>query len=171
VIRGAALVVAALAVVGVMLIAPAVADAASTAQLDSKRLAKQVTATVAPSYPDLPVTTVTCPKKIPRKAATVAICDADAGGLSLQFKVTQTDRKGNVTIESTQAVIPKARAEDLVRNNATLPVTVDCGPDAYIVRPPGFPFSCTATFNDGTVNQVTLSPTDVAGNVTITQVS
>ena len=68
-------------------------------------------------------------------------------------------------------MIPKLKAEELVKNNATLPVTVDCGPDAYIVRPPGFPIACTARFNDGTVQQVTLSPTDVAGNATITQVS
>jgi hypothetical protein len=170
VVRGAGLIIAALAAVGVMLAAPAVAGAASAGQLDSKKLAKQVQATVAPSYPDLPITTVTCPKKIPRKAGTVVLCDADASGVSLELKVTQTDRKGNVTIESTQAVIPKARAEDLVRNNATLPVTVDCGPDPYIVRPPGFPFFCTARFNDGTTYQVTVSPNDIAGNVTITQV-
>ena len=159
--------IAVLAAAGVLFVAPA---AGAAAELDSKRLAKQVATTIAPSYPDLPVTTATCPKKIPRKAGTAVICDVTAGGLSLQFKVTQTDRKGDVTIESTQAVIPKARAEELVRNNATLPVTVDCGPDAYIVRPPGFPFNCTARFNDGTVQQVTLSPTDVAGNATITQV-
>jgi hypothetical protein len=159
--------IAVLAAAGVLFVAPA---AGAAAELDSKRLAKQVGTTVAPSYPDLPVTIVTCPKKIPRKAGTAVICDVTAGGLSLQFKVTQTDRKGDVTIESTQAVIPKAKAEELVRNNATLPVTVDCGPDAYIVRPPGFPFACTARFNDGTVQQVTLSPTDVAGNATITQV-
>jgi hypothetical protein len=171
VIRGAGLVVTALAAVGVMLIAPTVGGAASAGQLEGKRLAQQVVATVAPSYPDLPIISVVCPKKIPRKAGTVVICEADASGVSLEFKVTQMDRKGNVTIESTQAVIPKARAEDLVRNNATLPVTVDCGPDAYIVRPPGYPFSCTARFNDGTTYQVTVSPNDVAGNVTITQVS
>ena len=169
-IRSAGLFVAAVAALGVMLIAPAAVGAASVGQLDSKRLAKQVAATVGPAYPDLPITSVNCPKKIPRKAGTAVICDADAGGFSLEFKVTQTNRKGNVTIESTQAVIPKARAEDLVRNNATLPATVDCGPDGYIVRPPGFPFSCTARFGDGTVQQVTMSPNDVAGNVTITQV-
>jgi hypothetical protein len=161
------LTIAVLAAAGALLVTPA---AAATNELDSKRLAKQVAVTVGPSIPDLPITTVTCPKKIPRKAATAVICVADASGVSLEFKVTQIDRKGNVTIESTQAVIPKARAEELVRNNATLPVTVDCGADNYIVRPPGFPFSCTARFNDGTVQQVTVSPTDVAGNATITQV-
>ena len=160
--------IAVLAAAGVLLVAPA---AGAAPELDSKRLAKQVSATVAPSYPDLPVTASTCPKKIPRKAGTAVTCDVTAGGLSLQFKVTQTDKLGNVTIESTQAVIPRLKAEELVKNNATLPVAVDCGPDAYIVRPPGFPFSCTARFNDGTVQQVTLSPTDVAGNATITQVS
>jgi hypothetical protein len=160
--------IAVLASAGVLLGAPA---AGAAAELDGKRLAKQVAATVGPSVPDLPVTTVTCPKKIPRKAATVVLCEVDASGYSLEIRVTQTDRKGNVTIESTQAVIPKAKAEELVRNNATLPVVVDCGPDNYIVRPPGFPFFCTARFNDGTVQQVTVSPTDVAGNATITQVS
>jgi hypothetical protein len=162
------LLIAVHAAAGVLLVAPA---AGAAPELDSKRLAKQVSATVAPSYPGLPVTASTCPKKIPRKAGTAVTCDVTAGGLSLQFKVTQTDKLGNVTIESTQAVIPRLKAEELVKNNATLPVAVDCGPDAYIVRPPGFPFSCTARFNDGTVQQVTLSPTDVAGNATITQVS
>ena len=130
-----------LASAGVFLVAPV---AAGAAELDSKRLAKQVAATVAPAYPDLPIGFVKCPNKIARKAGTVVICDADAGGYSLQFRVTQTDRTGGVTIEST---------------------------DAYIVRPPGFTFACTARFNDGTVQQVSLSPTDVAGNTTITQVS
>ena len=159
--------IAVLAAAGVLLVAPA---AGAASELDSKRLAKQVGATIAPSFPDLPVTEATCPKKIPRKTATVVVCDVTAGGLSLQFKVTQTDKKGDVTIESTQAVIPRLKAEELVRNNATLPVTVDCGTDAYIVRPPGAPFACTARFNDGTVQQVTVAPTDVAGNAKITQV-
>ena len=166
-IRAAGLTIAVLAAAGMLSVAPA---AGAAPELDSKRLAKQVAATISPSFPDLPVTITTCPKKIPRKAGTAVICDVTAGGLSLQFKVTQTDKKGAVTIESTQAVIPKLKAEELVKNNATLPVTVDCGPDAYIVRPPGVPFNCTARFNDGTVQQVTLSPTDVAGNATITQV-
>ena len=81
--------IAVLAAAGVLLVAPA---AGAAPELDSKRLAKQVSATVAPSYPDLPVTASTCPKKIPRKAGTVVVCDADASGVSLEFKVTQTDR-------------------------------------------------------------------------------
>ena len=171
-IRAAGLLAAVLAAVGVLFAAAAAGAAGAASGLDSKRLAKQVAATVAPAYPDLPVTESSCPKKIPRKTGTVVVCDVTAGGLSLQFKVTETDKKGAVTIESTQAVIPRLKAEELVKNNSTLPasVAVDCGSDAYIVRPPGFPFTCTARFNDGTVQQVTLSPTDVAGNATITQV-
>jgi hypothetical protein len=149
-------------------LAPASAGAAET--VNPKRLAKQVAATVTAAYPDLPVTTVKCPKAIKRKPGTTAVCVATAGGLSLEMLVTVTDKKGGVSIESTQAVIAKARAEEFVRYNATLPVVVDCGPDAYIVRPPGSPFECTATFADGTVQQVFLSPSDVAGTVTITQV-
>ena len=146
------------------------AGTASAAELDHKKLAKQVGAVVGPAYPDLPLGKVTCPKKIKRAAGTDTVCVADAGGLSLEIKVTQNDRKGNVTIESTQAVIPKAKAEALVAANATLPVTVDCGPDPYLVRPPGFPIACTAQFADGFTQQVTLSVSDTAGNATITQV-
>jgi hypothetical protein len=47
---------------------------------------------------------------------------------------------------------------------------VDCGPDTYIVRLPGAPFTCTVRFADGTTQQVSVSVVDVAGNVTITQV-
>ena len=149
-------------------LAPASAGAAQP--INQKRLAKQVGATVTAAYPDLPVTKVQCPKVVKRKPGTTAVCVATAGGISLEMLVTVTDKKGGVTIESTQAVIAKARAEEFVRSNATLPVVVDCGPDAYIVRPPGSTFLCTATFADGTVQQVFLSPTDVAGTVTITQV-
>lgn len=146
------------------------AGVAGAAELDHKKLARQVAAVVGPAYPDLPLGKVTCPKKIKRAAGVVTSCVADAGGLSLEMKVTQTDKKGNVTIESTQAVIPKAKVEALVSANATLPATVDCGPDPYLVRPPGFPIGCTAKFADGTTQQVSLSVADVAGNVKITQV-
>ena len=88
---------------------------ASAADLNHKRLAKQVAAAVQPAYPELPVGAVTCPKKIKQASGTTAMCVADVGGLSLQMRVTQTDRKGNVTIESTQAVIPKAKVEQFVR--------------------------------------------------------
>ena len=85
--------------------------------------------------------------------------------------VTVADKKGNVSIASTQAVIPKANAEYMVATGSTLPVTADCGPAPYIVRAPGESFVCTATFADGTRQQVTITPTDVAGNATITAVA
>jgi hypothetical protein len=144
--------------------------AGAAARLDPKRLAKQVSASVAAAYPDLPVTKAVCPGRIPRTRGATGLCTVTAGGLSLQMRVTATDARGSVAIESTQAVIPKAHAEAFVRDNATLPAIVDCGPDPYLVRPPGVPFSCTVRFADGTVNQVTLSPADETGTVTITQV-
>ena len=52
-IRGTGLILAVLAATGVLFAAPAVGAAA---ELDSKRLAKQVAVTVGPSFPDLPVT-------------------------------------------------------------------------------------------------------------------
>jgi hypothetical protein len=139
--------------------------------LDTRRLTKEVAVAVRSAQPDLPVTAVRCPKRIRRKADTTTFCVATAGGLSLLMRVTLTDDKGGVAITSTQAVIAKAKAEEFVAANATLPAQVDCGPDPYIVRAPGSPFVCSARFDDGTTQQVTLSPVDVAGTVTITQVA
>jgi len=147
----------------------AVPPAAGAAELlDRKRLAQQVGTTVGTAYPDLPVSTVKCsPKKVKRKAGAVATCTVTAGTYQLAMLVTVADKKGNVTIASTQAVIPKANVEFLVAGNATLPATADCGPDAYLVRLPGEPIACTATFADGTQSQVTVTPTDTLGNATI----
>lgn len=147
------------------------AGMAGAADLDHKNLAKQVAVVVAPAYPDLPLGKVSCPKKIKRAVGTITTCLADAGGLSLEMKVTQTDKKGNVTIESTQAVIPKGAIEAFIAANATLPVTANCGPEPYLVRPPGTPVACTARFTDGTTQQVSVTVTDVAGNVMILQVT
>jgi len=156
------------AAIALAVLAPEGAGAAQP--INAKRLGQQVTTAVGAAYPDLPVTRVQCPKTIKRKVGTTGVCLVTAGGLSLQMLVTVANRRGVVSIESTQAVIAKAKAEEFVRDNATLPVVVDCGPDPYIVRPPGSPFACTASFADGTVQQVTLSPSDVSGTVTITQV-
>lgn len=154
----------------VLALVPATATAAGAAEvLDRARLAQQVGAAVASTYPDLPVSRVQCtPKKVKRKPGATATCTVAAGSIpALALLVTVGDKRGNVTITSTQAVIPKANAEYLVTVNATLPVTADCGPDPYIVRLPGEPFTCTATFADGTQSQVTVTPADTAGNATI----
>lgn len=149
---------------------PSTAGAADL--LDRARLAKRVAATVRAAHPDLPVKRVTCrPKSIELRRGTTARCTVAAGTYTLVMRVTVADRRGNVAIASTQAVIPKANAEYLVTANSTLPVIADCGPAAYIVRKPGQSFTCTATFADGTQSQVTLTPTDVSGNASITAVS
>lgn len=159
----------AILLVGTLVVPLVVAPAAGAADLlDRKKLAKQVGASVATAHPDLPVTRVRCPKKVKVKAAVTATCTVTAGTYALEMLVTVTDKKGNVTIASTQAVIPKANAEFLVAANSTLGATVDCGPDAYLVRRPGETFTCNATFPDGTQSQVTVTVDDIAGNVTIT---
>ena len=161
-------IVAAVATVALGTLAPA---AGAAELLDRKKLAAQVRTSVAAHYPDLPVTSVRCPKKVRRTAGTTATCTVTAGAHPLDVLVTVSDRKGTVTLASTQAVIPKALAEGLVVNNATLPATADCGPEPYIVRRPGEAFTCTARFADGTTQQVTVVPADTAGNVTITAVA
>lgn len=160
------------ALVGVvtMVVTGAGASSAGAAELDSKKLAKQVASTVRTAYPELAVEKIKCPKKIKQKTGVVAKCTTAAGGQKLAFKVTQTNRKGNVMIEASQAVITKAKAEEFVAANSSLPATVDCGPNPYLVISPGLTFMCTAVFGDQTTQKVTVSVNDVAGNVTITQV-
>lgn len=149
------------------------AGAQSGPRLDQKKLAAQVAAVVAPAYPELTGATVTCPKKIAVKKGKVVTCTVDANGISVQVTVTQTNKRGAVTIASTQAVIPKAAAEQFVKDNSTVPaqVTVDCGPAPAIVKLPGETHVCNAAFPDGSTKQVTISVVDLAGNVTITQVT
>jgi len=151
-----------------VIVAPA---AGAVELLDRKKLGKQVGATVAATYPDLPVTKVVCPKKVKVKAGVTATCTVTAGAYSLGMLVTVGDKRGNVTITSTQAVIPKATAEGLIAFNTTLAATADCGPEPYLVKLPGETFVCTARFEDGTGQQVTLTTNDVAGNVSITSVA
>lgn len=158
------------ALAGAVLAAAAPAGAAAP-ELDARRLARAVRTTVAPQLAGLEVTRVRCPKHVKAKPGTTAVCDVTASGLTLQMLVTATDRRGSVTVTSTQAVIPTTAAVAFVQSNATVPATVDCGASAWIVRPPGQTFSCTATFPDGRVQQVLVSVTDVAGNVTVAAVT
>lgn len=160
--------VAALVLAGSLALAPA---AGAAELLDRKKLSKQVGAAVAATYPDLPVSRVRCPRKVKLKTGVTAVCTVTAGTYSLGMLVTVTGKRGDVAIASTQAVIPKALAEGMVANNATLHATGDCGPEPYIVKVPGESFVCTARFDDGSTQQVTMTANDIAGNVTITAVS
>jgi hypothetical protein len=146
------------------------APAAAARTIEAKPLGKAVGAAVTAAYPDLPVTRVRCPRKVKAKPGTLARCSVRAGAFDLQLQVTVVDARGNVTIASTQAVIPKGAVEAFVGENVTLPATVDCGPAPYVVRLPGETFTCTAKFADGTGQQATLTVIDALGNVTITSV-
>ena len=159
--------IGAVALIGALSGTPAGAAAPT---IDGRRLAKAVRTTVTPQLAGLQVTAVRCPRRVTAKVGTTAVCDVTASGLNLQMLVTATDRRGGVTVASTQAVIPTAAAVTFVQNNTTVPATVDCGEAPWIVRPPGQTFSCTATFPEGQVQQVLVSVTDVAGNVAITAV-
>jgi hypothetical protein len=145
--------------------------AGATPRIEAKPLAKAVGAAVTAAYPDLPVTRVRCPRSAKATVGRVVRCSVRAGTYDLQLQVTVADRRGNVDIASTQAVVPKGAVEAFVAENATLPVAVDCGPEPYVVRLPGETFACTARFADGAAQQVTLTVVDVAGTVSITAVA
>lgn len=162
--------IARLAVVVVVTVGALAAPAAAARTIEAKPLGKAVGAAVTAAYPDLPVTRVRCPRKVKAKPGTLARCSVRAGAFDLQLQVTVVDARGNVTIASTQAVIPKGAVEAFVGENVTLPAKVDCGPAPYVVRLPGETFTCTAKFADGTGQQATLTVIDALGNVTITSV-
>lgn len=162
----AAAILAAITAILAAPLAPLGPAPATAATVDRQRLQKRVAAVTAAAYPDLPVLGVRCPKRIARRATCSVTTD---GGPTLEMRVTQ-GRGGTVTIESTQAVIPTTRVVEFVVANSTVPPAVDCGSAPYIVRPPGFPFECTARFPDGTVQRVVLTVDDLAGNVTVTSV-
>lgn len=154
-------------------LAPTAAGAASGGRIEGAKLARVVASAAVPAYPGIPVGKVTCPKRIPLKKGKVSVCTVDVGGVPVRYDVTQTNKKGAVTVASAQAVIGKASAEQFVKDNTTIPaqVTVDCGPAPVIAKLPGETFACTATFGDGSTKQVTIAVTDLAGNATIVQVA
>lgn len=169
-----AVVLAMVLVVGALAVGASPAGADDAPLLDQKKLQKQIAVTVTPAFPGLVVGRVSCPRKIKVKRGKIVTCTVDVSGLPIRFDVTQTNKKGAITIASAQAVIAKAAAEQFVKENATLPdrTTVDCGAAPAIVKLPGETFTCAITFADGsTARTATITVGDLAGNVTLSQVA
>ncbi len=137
--------------------------------LDVKAVRSEVRSAVEQAFPGHEVGAARCPRRIPRRAGLRTECRIALDAVTLTVAVTQLDRSGNVSIEPTQAVIPKPQAEQFVSESSSLPAQVDCGPDPLIVRPPGTSFWCTVRFEEGTVQQVLLAVQDTAGTVMIVQ--
>jgi len=126
---------------------------------------------VGAAYQGLAFGNVACPDGVVRKNGARFTCTVQLPGTFLVFDATQSDNRGSVSFEITQAVLTKAAVEGFVAGNASLAATVTCGTAPFLVLRPGQQFTCQATLADGSVRAVQLTVRDTAGNVTITGVT
>lgn len=148
-----------------------VAGAAHAATLDTRATQREIARQVGATYQGLAFGNVACPAGIARKNGARFTCTVQLPGTFLVFDATQTDGRGTVSFETTQAVLTKAAVEQFVATNASLSATVTCGTAAWLVLRPGQVFTCQATLADGSVRDVQLTVRDIAGDVTITGVT
>jgi hypothetical protein len=148
-----------------------IAGKAHAATLDTRATRREIARLVGSSYQGLTFGNVACPDGLIRKAGARFACTVQLPGMFLVFDATQTDSRGTISFEVTQAVLTKQKVEEFVAGNASLAATVSCGTATFLVLRPGQQFTCQATLADGSVRAVQLTVRDTAGNVTITGVT
>jgi len=144
---------------------------AHAATLDTSSTRREIARQVGATYQGLAFGNVACPDGVARKAGTRFTCTVQLPGTFLVFDATQTDGRGTVSFENTQAVLARTAVEQFVAANASLAATATCGTAPIIVARPGQLIMCQATIADGSVRNVQLTVRDTAGNVTITAVA
>jgi hypothetical protein len=159
----------------VVLVSPAVATASapgkSARNLDMSAARRQISSLVQQTYPGLASGNVACPASVARHRGDRFTCTVQVPGNFLVIDADETDAQGGISVDSSQAVIAKAQAEQFVAAHATLTAKVDCGPLPWLVLEAGQRFTCTASLADGTVQHVEVTVRDHDGNVAITGVS
>ena len=123
------------------------------------------------SYQGLAFGNVDCPDGMARKSGTRFRRTVQLPGAFLVFDATQTDGRGTVTFENTQAVLTRSAVEQFVAASASLAATATCGSATVLVVRPGDQLTCQASIADGSARTVQLTVRDTAGNVTITGVT
>jgi hypothetical protein len=147
-----------------------VGGTAHAATLDTRATRREIARQVGATYQGLAFGNVACPDGVARRVGTRFTCTVQLPGTFLVFDATQTDGRGTVSFENTQAVLTRSAVEQFVAANASLAATATCGTTAVIVARPGQQITCQATIADGSVRNVQLTVRDTAGNVTITAV-
>jgi Domain of unknown function (DUF4333) len=123
---------------------------------------------------DVPIASigVTCPEDLDPEPGDTFTCDVSvtddptaASAVAIELAVSDDG-----TIELQRAVIPTAAARDYLTQalgpTAEGPVSVDCGPQALLVRSVGESFDCTATRTaDGVQFRVVVNVVAVDGTV------
>ena len=148
-----------------------VGGTAHAATLDTRATRREIARQVGATYQGLAFGNVACPDGVARKVGTRFTCTVQLPGNFLVFDATQTDGRGTVSFENTQAVLTRSAIEQFVAANASLAATATCGTTPIIVARPGQQLTCQATIADGSVRNVQLTVRDTAGNVTITAVA
>jgi hypothetical protein len=143
---------------------------AASAQLDA-RAARVVSAFVRRSYPTVPVGHVTCPAARRATLPDRFTCTVQLPGGFLVVEARRSSARGSVALSSPQAVVAKARLEEFVIAQASLPAAADCGPAPWLALRPGQKVVCSAKLADGTTRQVELTVRNVEGDMTVTAVS
>jgi hypothetical protein len=149
----------------------ALATPAEATTLNPRPVREEIARQVAATYPGFVFGNVACPDGVTRKQGARFVCTVQLPGTFLRIDATQTDGRGTVSFETTQAVLTKESLEQFVAANASLAATVSCGNAAWVVVRPGQQLSCHATLADGAARDVQLTVRDAAGNVTITAVT
>lgn len=148
-----------------------VGGTAHAATLDTRPTRREIASQVGASYQGLAFGNVACPDGVARKSGTRFTCTVQLPGAFLVFDATQTDGRGTVSFENTQAVMTRSAVEQFVVANASLAATATCGTAVVLVVRPGDLLTCQASIADGSQRTVQLTVRDTAGNVTITGVS
>ena len=115
-------------------LAPAAHAASDT--LDTRAARREIARQVTAGYPGLGFGNVACPDGIAKKAGTRFTCTVQLPGTFLVVDATQTDGRGTVSFETTQAVLTRQSVEEFVAANASLPATVSCGATTWLVLRP-----------------------------------
>ncbi len=136
-------------------------------QLDMARVRRAVDTRAQTNYPGVTLGRVRCPTTVDKRRRGSFVCTLPVGGATLRIRVTQVDANGRLRLEAQQAVIQKAAAEYFVTGHASITSTVSCGAQPVLVLAPGARFPCTVTFNDGTMQTVTVRVVDTAGTVAL----
>jgi hypothetical protein len=114
---------------------------------------------------------VQCPSGVPDKKGQTFTCSAvlDAQKVDLEATVTRTG--GTFTVNPTSAilvvatVVPEVQAS--LARSASVPAAVDCGTRTLLVIPVKGTFTCQATFAGNLPRTVTVTVTNIEGNLQI----
>ena len=151
----------------VALSAAALLWAGCSRKLDTAKGEQQIRQYVESNYQQVQVQDAECPER-PAKKGDVFECTARFDGQVLRFKVTQENDEGRVTIEPAQAVVDTDRAEaDIARvlkQQAGVEATVECGSQRLLVKDPGTTFDCQAADARRATRRVVVTVKDVQGH-------